>query len=203
MSLTLSDLVTVKGLKNLIAATGGNESAYNDPHVAKNLVATVTSATDRHPQLSNLPINLAPKLHNSFYDVNTRSVTLGISDPATIAHEVEHANNITAGSAYAKLLNITKSLSTLNKTVSIPATLALRTFLKNKDTRDDVLKTLSGISAALAAPELVEEAVATARAIKNNPGQRADFAKRLLPALMAHFASGVAPSLVYQLGRTQ
>jgi hypothetical protein len=78
----------------------------------------------------------------------------------------------------------------------------LKTFIRDQERRDDILKTLAGLSAAAAAPGLLEEASATIRALKHQPGRRMDMMKTLGPAYLAHLARSLKPALVYQAGRS-
>jgi len=152
--------------------------------------------------MAGVRVRLIPNLPNAFYNYDKGEILLGITNPAVLAHEIEHADNIQQDSLYSNMLRIAEGVSRVNNVAAIPTMLALRLFINDPERRDDILKTLSGLSAAVAAPGLVEEASATTRALKHNPGHRLEMLKTLGPAYMMHLARGLAPSLVYQAGRS-
>ena len=202
MILTLADLTQPEGLRHVVAATGGTRSFYNQPDKATALADVAQTAITRNPRLAQVRVRVVPNLPNAFYNYDKGEILLGITNPAVLAHEIEHADNIRQRSLYSNMLRVAEGLTRLNHIVALPTMLALRTFLDDPERRDDILKTLSGLSAAIAAPGLAEEASASFRAIKNNPGRRLEMMKTLAPAYMAHLARSGAPSLIYQAGRS-
>jgi hypothetical protein len=141
-------------------------------------------------------------LPNAFYNYDKGEILLGITNPAVLAHEIEHADNIRQDTLYSNMLRIAEGISRVNNVAAIPTMLALRLFITDPERRDDILKTLAGVSAAVAAPGLVEEVSATTRAVRHNPGHRLEMLKTLAPAYMMHLARGLQPALVYQSGRS-
>lgn len=202
MSLTLADLTRPEGLRQVIEATGGTRSFYNQPDKAMELAEVASAAIARKPELGQVRVRVVPNLPNAFYNYDKGEILLGITNPAVLAHEIEHADNIRQRSLYSNMLRIAEGISRLNNMVALPTMLALRTFIDDPKRRDDILKTLSGVSSAVAAPGLAEEASASIRALKHNPGKRLEMMKTLAPAYMAHLARSMAPSLIYQAGRS-
>lgn len=202
MTLTLQDLTSQEGLQQVVEATGGTRSFYNQPGNASGLAEVAANAIARNPAMGSVNIRLIPNLPNAFYNYDKGEILLGITNPAVLAHEIEHADNIRQNSLYSNMLRVAASISRLNNVAALPTMLALRLFLNDPERRDDVLKTLAGLSAAVAAPGLAEEASATYRAIKHQPGRRLELLKTLGPAYAMHLAHGMAPSLIYQAGRS-
>lgn len=202
MTLTLADLTRPKGLQQVVDATGGTRSFYNQPEKALGLAEVAHNAIQRNPAMANVRIRLVPNLPNAFYNYDKGEILLGITNPAVLAHEIEHADNIKQDSLYSSMLRVAEGISRLNNVAAIPTMLALRLFINDPERRDDILKTLSGLSAAVAAPGLVEEASATVRALRHQPGRRMEMLKTLGPAYLAHLAHSMQPSLVYQAGRS-
>jgi hypothetical protein len=202
LTLTLEDLTRAEGIRQVVEATGGTRSYYNQPDKAFGLAEVAHAAIQRNPLLAQVRIRLVPNLPNAFYNYDKGEILLGITNPAVLAHEIEHAENIKQDSLYSNMLRVAEGISRLNNVAAIPVMLALRTFINDPKRRDDILKTLAGISAAIAAPGLAEETSATIRALKHNPGRRLEMLKTLGPAYLAHLARSMQPSLVYQAGRS-
>jgi hypothetical protein len=203
VTLTLQDLTSPQGLQHVVNATGGTQSFYNRPDQALGLAEVAHNAIQRNPALAGVKIRLMPNLPNAIYNFDKGEILLGITNPAALAHEIEHADNIQQQSLYANVLRVAEGIARLNNKAALPTVLALRTFIQDPDKRDDILKTLAGLSAAVAAPGLVEEMSATARAVKNNPGRRLEMLKTLGPAYAMHLARSMGPSFTYQAGRSR
>ena len=92
------------------------------------------------------------------------------------------------------------SLARLNNTAALPAMLAIRALIKDKDMRAEILNILTGVSAAVAAPGLAEELSASLDAVKHAPN-KLQAIKTLLPAFIHHSLSAAVPVGVYQLGK--
>jgi len=202
MSLTLQDLTRAEGIQHLVAVTGGTRSFYNQPMKADGVRAVALNAIAQNPQMAHIKVKILPNLPNTFYNYDKRELLLGLVNPDALAHELEHANNLRQESLYQKVLSAAQGVSRINNVMALPTVLALRTFIKDQNRRDDILKTLSAASAAIAAPSLVEEASASLRAIQQSP-HKLEAMKTLGPAFMAHLASSLAPTLTYQAGRIQ
>jgi len=200
MTMTLADLARPEGVQHLVDVTGGTHSYYNHPERAHEVLAVAQSAIERNPNIGQTKVRIMPNLPNSFYNFDRGELILGVTNPHALAHELEHADSLRQASLYQKLLRVSQGVSRLNNVMALPTMLALRTFLTDKDRRNDILKTLSAVSTAVAAPELMEEASASIKAIQHSPNRR-EAMKTLLPAFMAHLTTRLQPALVYQAGR--
>lgn len=202
MTLTLEDLTRPDGLQQVVDATGGTRSFYNQPEQAFGLAEVAHNAIQRNPAMAGVRIRLIPNLPNAFYNYDKGEILLGITNPAVLAHEIEHVDNIRQDSMYANMLRVAEGISRLNNVAALPTMLALKAFINDPERRDDILKTLAGASAAVAAPGLLEEASATVRALRHQPGKRLELLKTLGPAYLMHLARGLQPAIVYQAGRS-
>lgn len=201
MRLTLADLATPEGIAVVINGTGGTSSFYNRPHEGEALRAVAQRAVAKNPMLGRITVRVMPNLPNAFYNYERGEIILGIVNPAVLAHEIEHARNIQQEGFYRKMLRVAEGITRVNNLAAMPAVLGLRAFIDDETQRNDILKTLAGLSAAVAAPGLIEEMSASMSALKNNPDKK-EFAKTLAPAFMAHLMHRTSPVLTYHLGRS-
>lgn len=200
MTVTLKDLAETEGIQHLISVTGGPSSYYSTPDRAMGIQTVAQRAIAKNPNLAHTKVRIMPNLPNAFYNFDKGEILLGQVEPVGLAHEIEHADNIRQEGLYRKVLKAAQGITRVNNVVAMPTVLALRTFIRDEDKRNDILKTLSAISAAAAAPVLMEEAQASLQAIRSSP-RKAEAVKTLGPAFMAHVLSNMAPALKYQAGR--
>lgn len=200
MTLKLKNLATAEGVQHLIAVTGGPTSYYNTSTRAQGVQQVAQRAIENNPNLAHTTVRILPNVSNAFYNFDKGELLLGQVEPIGLAHEIEHANSVRQEGLYQKVLKAAQGITRLNNVAALPTVLALRTFIQDNERRNDILKTLSALSAAAAAPVLMEEAQASLHAIKTSP-HRVNAAKTLGPAFLAHVLSGMSPALTYQAGR--
>lgn len=200
MAVTLKDLTQPEGIQHLIAVTGGPASYYSTPARAQGVQQVAQRAIKRNPNLAHTKVRIMPNLPNAFYNFDKGEILLGQVEPIGLEHEIEHADSVRQEGIYRKVLKAAQGITRINNVAAMPTVLALRTFIRDENRRNDILKTLSALSAAAAAPVLVEEAQASLRAIQSSPNKM-EAAKTLGPAFMAHLLHKMAPTLVYQAGR--
>lgn len=147
-----------------------------------------------------LGINIQPGSNNANYDMQKHELNTGIVDENVVAHELGHMQNLQHAPIYRKLLMAAKGINLLSRSAMIPAMLGFRAFSSSPDQRQDLLQVLSAISAASAAPGMMEEASATGNAIANSDNKM-ETAGALVPALGQHALSSIIPSLLLQLDR--
>jgi hypothetical protein len=196
----LSDLMTDAGLAQLIRITGGTQSYYNHPERAEAVAEVVRDAITRNPNLAHIKVRLMPNLPNAFYNYERGEIILGVVNPDALAHELGHADNLQQEGLYRKILSAASGVARINNVVALPAMLALHLFVQDPTRRDDILKSLAAVSAAVAAPGLLEELTASGRALWHSPN-KLQTAGTLAPAFMAHMTSSMMPSMIYQAGR--
>jgi hypothetical protein len=197
---TLQSLSSSSGLSRLKRGLGGVDSFYNEgPDALRAVQELVRRELESDPSLSDIKTKLTPGLHGAYFP-GKDTIALGVINPAVVGHELGHAKNIRKSKVYGKLLMAANNLSRLNSTAAIPAMLAIRTLVQNRDTRNEILNILSGVSAALAAPGLAEELGASMDAVKNAPN-KLQALKTLLPAFLQHSLHAAMPVGVYQVGK--
>jgi len=201
MTLTVKDLATPEGLQQLVESTGGPRGFYGNPQRSQGIQAVVTDAISRYPQVGQVPVKILPNLPNAFYNFDKGEILLGLVEPIGLAHELEHANSVRQEGLYRNVLRAAQGVSRINNVMALPTVLALRVFLQDPDRRDDILSTLAAISAASAAPVLLEEGQASMRALQHSP-DKAQALRVLGPAFMAHLAANLKPVVTYQMGKS-
>lgn len=200
MTMILKDLTSTSGIQQLVTQTGGSNSYYSIPERAAGIQYVAQKAIKQNPNLAHTKIRIIPNLPSAFYNFDKGEVLLGEVEPAGLAHEIEHANNVRQTGLYHKVLKAAQGIARINNVAALPTVLALRTFIQDKACRHDILNTLSALSAAAVAPILVEEAQASIRALDLNPN-KTEAMKTLGPAFMAHLLSNISPTLTYQTGK--
>lgn len=201
MPMVLNDLTTDEGLTQLVTETGGPRGFYGNAQRLDGIRAVVQDAIQRHPNIAQTKIRILPNLPNAFYNFDRGEILLGLVEPVGLAHELEHADSVRQEGLYRNVLRAAQGISRINNVVALPTVLALRVFLHDRDRRDDILKTLSAVSAAAAAPVLLEEGQASLRALQHYPNKR-EALRTLGPAFLAHLGANVSPIITYQMGRS-
>jgi hypothetical protein len=201
MPLVLHDLTTDEGLQQLVTETGGPRGFYGNLQRLEGIRAVVQDAIQRHPNIAQTKVRVLPNLPNAFYNFDRGEILLGLVEPVGLAHELEHADSVRQEGLYRNVLRAAQGISRINNIVALPTVLALRVFLHDRDRRDDILKTLSAVSAAAAAPVLLEEGQASLRTLQHYPNKR-EALRTLGPAFLAHLGANVSPIITYQMGRS-
>lgn len=196
---TLQSLTTQPGLATLAQRLGRVESYYHEPESLRNISPTVTRYLAADPSLGRVRLDIRPGAPGMYYP-GSNTVRLGVINPAVVGHEMGHAQNLQNAPLYSKILRVANTVASINNKAAVPAMLALRAFVGDKGTRNEILNILSGVSAAVAAPGLMEELGASLAAIKNVP-DKLQAIKSLAPAFLMHTAKAMMPASVYQLGK--
>jgi hypothetical protein len=160
----------------------------------------IENAISSDPSVGNVKLDVKPGFDNASYNMSTDTLTTGLGDPAYMAHELGHVENTRNSPIYQKFLTAMNGLAIINQKAAIPLMLGLHAFTGDA-TRRDAVNTLSGISAALAGPVLMEEASATANAVMNSP-DKGDTLRKLAPAFGSHAIANLLPILMYRLDRS-
>lgn len=197
---TAQDLSTRSGLTALGRSLGNVDSFYNEgPQAIPAIRELMRRELAEDPRLKKIKIRATPGLHGAYFP-SKDTIALGVLNPAVVGHELGHAKNIRNSRVYSKILSVTNDVARLNNTAALPAMLAIRALIRDKDTRNEVLNILSGVSAAVAAPGLAEELGASLDAVKNAP-DKIQAVKTLLPAFLQHTLASARPVGIYQLGK--
>lgn len=198
-TIKLKDLTHSGGTDQLVRITGGTKSYYNTPERVLEVQRVTQEAITRNPSIAHTPVRIMPNLPNAFYNYDHNEFILGVTNPDVLAHELAHADNLRQAKLYQKVLSAASGIARLNNYAAIPAVLALRTFIKDPERRKDILKTLSAMSAAFAAPVISEEMSATMQAVARSP-DKLQTMKTLDPALGSYLLSYMMPTMAYDVG---
>jgi hypothetical protein len=184
-TIRFQDLVTMTSVQDLFP----NATADQLNEVSAR--AAVLLAKD--PELGEVRVLRGP----SHYSHELNSISLDAPNSDELAHEAGHASGVGRSSGlYKSLLALSNRANTLGAMASIPVSASLQAMVSNPETRASILKPLAGISALLAAPALFEETQATVKALASSP-EKMRSTYRLLPALLEHYAHGLAAPGVY------
>lgn len=199
---TIQSLANARGRARFSHATSGSDSFFQrEPGTVdaetKELIHSILS---EDPRLKDIKIKKAPKGVPGAYSITDDEIYMGVNNPNVLAHELGHAQNVRNTKLYGKLLSVVNAANRVNQRASLPAMLAIRALVKDKDTRNEAFNILSGASAALAAPGLAEEFGASISAFKHAP-DKWEATKDLLPAFLSHALASSVPVATYQLGK--
>lgn len=196
---TIKQLTTPGGLSALSDSLSDVSSYYNEPENLAAVKQTVQSFIRANPDLANVGLKVQPGIHGAYHPEKDYAVA-GVINPAVVGHELGHAKNLRKTRLYNKILQAARGVASVNNVVALPAMLSLRAFVDDENTRNEVLNILSGTSAAVAAPGLVEELSASIEAMKHAPNKW-QATKTLGPAFLQHAAHALMPTALYQLGK--
>lgn len=195
MGILLSALTSSSGANSLARVLGSVS-----PQDTSRLKALVERVLAKRQDLGGVQVQPSPGMgENASFNHAKNLLSTGSSNPDYMAHELGHAENTVGNDAYRKLLTVTRGLLALSDRASIPLMLGLRAFASPQK-RQDVLNTLAGFHASMAAPGLMEEASATANAIINSDDKIKTLAA-LAPAFGSHAIHDLLPILAYQVDR--
>jgi hypothetical protein len=177
--LTLGDLTKAKGLVRFAKALNASpEDVVRVNSIAKKY-------TRETPGLADLKIGKSTS--GDFYDIKNHRVALSTADPDILSHELGHANRLhDSGKFYSGLLKGTKIVNKFLGAGSIPigGALTYSSAIPDKH-RTSILKGLAAASVISAIPNLAEEAMASANAIRNSTEKLKTLGK-LLPGFGSH-----------------
>jgi hypothetical protein len=196
---TIQSLTTRPGLGALSRGLGTVSSFYHEPEQIADVAETVRRHLKDDPRLKDVKLRVQRGIQGGYFPKRDL-VTLGVVNPAVVGHELGHAKNLRQSRVYGKILMAAQGVANVNNTLAVPAMLAIRGLVGDKDVRREILNILSGASAAVAAPGLVEEVSASVDAVKFAPN-KLQAVKSLIPAFLTHAVSSLAPVGIYQLGQ--
>ncbi len=197
---SLQQFASPAGARQIAQRLGGAESFYNSgPEAADSVRDLIKTEIEKNPELASLRLLTQPGRAGAYYPQQD-TVSLGVVNPAVLAHELGHAKNLRKSKLYKRLLLAANNVARINNVAAVPAMLTLRALVSDRTVRDEIFNILSGVSAAAAAPGLVEELSASIQALKSSP-DKLEAIKALLPAFLTHAAVSAFPVGVYQLGR--
>lgn len=196
---TIQSLTTRPGVETLARRLQRASGYFHEPDQAQYISPTVLRFLETDPRLRN--VRLRHQLGSvGSYHPQTDTVSVGVSNPAVVGHELGHARNMRDAPVYSKLVQAVQRAANVSTAISLPAMLAIRALVSDPDTRREVFNIASGASAMLAAPGLVEEIAASVDAVKHAP-DKLQAIKTLAPAFLTHVVHNLAPTAIYQFGK--
>jgi hypothetical protein len=187
LPLRFKDLVSISGVQS---AYGPSEESVRQSQIS----SRVKDLVKKYPEIANVRVN---RSNRDAYDYINDVIHVRSRDPDVLAHEMEHAASLRGASPlYKKLLAVSQTAVRLNNTFALPAIVALGNTIEDPEKKRLVYKTLLGLSTVAAAPNLWEEAKASANVVIDSPDQ-VESLKTLLPAFGSHALHDLAGSGAY------
>ena len=188
----IQDLANVDGANRLRLALGLDEDQVGK---IKTLVSSMANA---NPHIKETYVGKsAPGV--SFYDFKNNRLGIGHKSSDVLAHEMGHAASLAnASDLYKGILRASKRASRLSNAMALP----IATFIglnpkMSKEQKIKALNLATGLSAALTAPNLIEELKASGSAIYHSPTKLRTGAA-MIPGIVSHsFNDFTAPSTYY------
>jgi len=190
--LTLGQLTKATGLVRFAKAL----NASPEDMVRVNSIAKKYIADD--PRLKELHIGKSSA--GDFYDIRNNRVALSSSDPDILSHELGHAARLSnAGSTYKKFLSASRGINTLLSAGALPIGGAISYSSQIKEeNRSPILKGLAIATAITALPNLAEEALASANAVRKST-EKIKTLTSLVPGFGAHALHDLGGAGAYAL----
>jgi hypothetical protein len=124
-----------------------------------------------------------------------------ILDPVSpVMRDLQQIANLETGLP-EKLWLASNYLNSISKKAAIPAMLGLRLLMKDKDKRDSMSNELSQISALLAAPTVASRTADLVSRVMDSSDKMRTL-EELAPSSAVRSLSDLAPSIIYQLGKS-
>ena len=188
----IQDLTTTQGADRLRLALGLDEDQVSK---IKTLVASMAG---NNPHIKNTYVGKsAPNV--SFYDFKNNRLGIGHSSSDVLAHEMGHAASLANSSdLYKSILRGSKGLSNLSNTLALPVASFIGLNPKlTKEQKTSLLDKATIASSLLAAPNLLEELNASAKAVYHSP-TKFRTALNMIPGIASHtFNDFTAPATYY------
>lgn len=189
----IQDLATTSGADRLRLALGLDEDQLDK------IKTLVSSMAGSNPHINDTYVGKsAPNV--SFYDYKNNRLGIGHASTDVLAHEMGHAASLANSSdLYKSILRGAKGLSRLSNNVSLPlaAFVSLNPKLTSEQ-KSDILNKATYISSAIAAPNLLEELNASAKAVYHSP-TKFRTAMSMIPGIGSHVFNDFTAPATYHL----
>ena len=189
----IQDLATTSGADRLRLALGLDEDQLDK------IKTLVSSMAGSNPHINDTYVGKsAPNV--SFYDYKNNRLGIGHASTDVLAHEMGHAASLANSSElYKSILRGAKGLSRLSNNVSLPlaAFVSLNPKLTSEQ-KKDILNKATYISSAIAAPNLLEELNASAKAVYHSP-TKFRTAMSMIPGMGSHVLNDFTAPATYHL----
>jgi hypothetical protein len=189
----IQDLTTVSGADRLRLALGLDED-----QVSK-IQTLVSSMSGANPHIKDTYVGkAAPNV--SFYDFKNNRLGIGHPSVDVLAHEMGHASSLAnSGELYKSLLRGAKAATRFSNNISIPAAsfIGLNPRM-SKEQKEQALNIATIVSGSLAAPNLLEELIASGSAVRHSP-TKLRTAAAMVPGIASHSLNDLAAPSTYYL----
>lgn len=187
----IDDLKTTQGADRLRLALGLDEDQVDK------IKLLVESMSKSHPHIKGTYVGKA-KPGISFYDFKNDRLGIGHKSSDVLAHEMGHAASLANSSDFYKaLLRGSKKLTNLSNKASVPlSTLIYNMPRLTQEQKSNLLLGAGALSGLVAAPNLLEEANASLKAIYHSPTKlRTGVA--MVPGIISHSINDMTAPATY------
>ena len=187
--LRFKDLASMAGAVRLSKAMGG------DVQDALALKARAETHLDISPELADVEIGRVDS--GAMFQAGENRIGLSSPDLDVMEHELEHAKALGEGGSgiYRSLVNLSKGMTALAAMGAAPAVIGINSMVDDPRKRMALLRTLAGVSAAAAIPNIFEEGRASTNVLLDSP-DKAQTLRSLAPGFAKHVAAGaLAPGI--------
>ena len=192
----IKDLATLKGSERLRLALGLDEDQ------AAKIKVLASSMLSNNPHIKETYVGkAAPGV--SFYDFKNNRLGIGHKSSDVLAHEMGHAASLAdASELYKGLLRTSKKLTRLSNNAAIPIAGFIAAYPKlTSEQKRGLLSNAALASGLIAAPNLLEEANASLKAIYHSPSKLRT-GLRMIPGIVSHSSNDLTAPSTYILART-
>lgn len=206
---TLGALARPSGLARLQEYLAEADSTLSPEEVAE-LYALFQSQLAETPSLAETSVRVGPTpFGGAAYFPRANLVSVTRPEVLPLAHELGHVKSVGAsGPAYRGIQDASRAVSKLTNSLlyalpvaaAIPLLSRLSAFAKYRGLGPAALNALTGITLAANLPTLVEEAAASADAVKHVP-DKLEATKEMIATLGAYGAKAAIPVAAYQIAK--
>ena len=189
----IKDLTTISGADRLRLALGLDEDQ------ATKIKVLASSMLANNPHIKGTYVGkAAPGV--SFYDFKNNRLGIGHPSADVLAHEMGHAASLADASDFYKgLLRTSKRLTRLSNHASIPIAGFISMYPKlTSEQKRNLLRNAALTSGILSAPNLLEEANASLKAIYHSPNKTRT-GLRMIPGIVSHSSNDLTAPATYIL----
>lgn len=189
--MNIADLKTTKGADRLRLALGLEEDQV------RKIQLLVESMAGSHPHIEGTFVGKA-KPGVSFYDFKNDRLGIGHRSSDVLAHEMGHAASLANASDFYKgLLRGSKKLTNISNKASVPLSALIYNMPKlTQEQKSKLLLGAGALSGLIVAPNLLEEANASLKAIHHSPTKfRTGVA--MLPGIISHSINDMSAPATY------